>query len=88
MSYTDLRDFDPELIAYFETDDHDVIEVSIEKLGGGRVGAYYEGTWRYIIENTNRGVELARGQDFQTAVKITHQRAAEIIFEMMNNREG
>lgn len=88
MSYTDLRDFNPELIAYFENDDYDVIEVQIEKLGGGRVGGYYEGTWRYIIENTNKGVEIARGQDFHSAVTITHQRAAEIIFEIVSNREG
>lgn len=87
MSYTDLRDFSPEVIAYFENDDFDIIEIQVQKLGGGRVGAYYEGSWRYIVTNTNKGAEIARGQDFQSAVTITHQRAAEIIFEIIDNRE-
>lgn len=88
MSYTDLRDFNAELVAYFEDDNLDIIEVQVQKVGGGRVGEYYEGTWRYIVTNTSGGAEVARGQDFQSAVTITHQRAAEIIFKIIDNKEN
>jgi hypothetical protein len=87
MSYSDLRDFNPELIAYFDDGRGDWIEVSVEKLGGGRVGEYYEGSWRYVVSYAHGSREIARGQDFHSAVTITHQRAAEYIFEIISNRE-
>lgn len=74
MSYTDLRDFAEE----FKTTTDDGLTVQIEKLGGGTVGKAYTGTWRYIVTNES-GVEVARGQNFETGMPHTHAEVAVMV---------
>jgi hypothetical protein len=74
MSYTDLRDFEPE---YTTTTDNG-LTVQIEKLGGGTVGNAYAGLWRYIV-TTASGTFVARGQDVATGMPHTHAEVAEMV---------
>jgi hypothetical protein len=72
MSYSDLRDFEPEYVTTIDT-----ATVEIEKLGGGTVGGKYVGTWRYRHTDANGRVEL--GQDLETPMPHTHREAARIV---------
>jgi hypothetical protein len=74
MSYTDLRDFDPEYAATIE--DH---KIQIEKLGGGTLGRAYTGHWRYIVTHAVSGDEIARGQDLYTGTPKTHPEVVRIL---------
>lgn len=78
MSYTDLRDFEPEY-TYTASDGS---TVQVEKLGGGMVGRKYAGTWRYILSDAD-GVELTRGQDYTVGMPHTHAWVAEDIREIL-----
>lgn len=86
MSYTDLRDF--------LTEDSyalgDGIEIEIEKLGGGRVGIAYSGTWRYVITHTHAhgDGEIMRGQDLWSGAPITHAQAAALLAEWLTCGES
>lgn len=79
MFYFDLRDFEPEFTLI--TDDN--LTIQIEKLGGGTVGKSYEGTWRYIVTNTDTGSEVRRGQNLVTGTPKTHEEAARILLDFM-----
>lgn len=68
MSYTDLRDFEPE---YTYTSDEGLC-VQVEKLGGGTVGRKYAGTWRYVVSNAN-GAVVARAQDYTLQFPHSHK---------------
>lgn len=74
MSYTDLRDFESE----FETCTTGGLFIQVEKLGGGTVDKAYDGTWRYIVSNKD-GQEIARAQDFETGMPMTHADVASAI---------
>lgn len=65
MSYSDLRDFEPEYTAEI-----DGATVEIEKLGGGTLGREYVGTWRYRYTFSDGRVE--KGQDCETRMPHTH----------------
>ena len=80
MSYTDLRDFEPE---YTATDAG--LTIQVEKLGGGTLGRAYTGSWRYVVIDAT-GTELGRGQDFTTGTPQTHAEAAALIADYF--REG
>lgn len=69
MSHSDLRDFEAE----YETEVVGLLVV-VEKLGGGTVGKSYAGRWRYIVQRD--GVEVVRGQDFDTGTLHTHAEVA------------
>lgn len=74
MSYTDLRDFAEE----YKTTTDSGLTVRLEKLGGGTIGKAYVGAWRYIVTDAS-GTEIGRGQDFQTGMPHTHERAARVL---------
>jgi hypothetical protein len=84
VSYTDLRDFEAE---YTHVSDVYGVTVQVEKLGGGEVGREYAGKWRYIVTDTESGAEVTRGQDFETGMPYTHERAAEEIAELTAGEE-
>lgn len=70
MSYTDLRDFEPEFTRRFEH-----MTVEIEKVGGGTLGSVYTGEmWRYRVTNDEK--IIARGQDLYIGWAATHRDAA------------
>jgi hypothetical protein len=75
MSYTDLRDFDPEAMYEFP----DGAKVEIEKLGGGTVGESYTGTWRYRHTDSDGVVE--QGQDLEVGSPHTHAQVAKVVAE-------
>ncbi|GLZ09614.1 hypothetical protein Acsp03_70800 [Actinomadura sp. NBRC 104412] len=72
MSYSDLRDFCPEVTYHIHG--HSTITLSLEKLGGSTPGRAYTGTWRFVI--TWRGIETFREQTLETRVPTTHLGAA------------
>lgn len=77
MSYRDIRDFEPEytvtMPGKFESEPDVLIE--IEKLGGGTIGKYYTGIWRYRV-STPSGL-LEYGQDLDTGpIPHSHEMAA------------
>lgn len=83
MSYSDLRDFDAELVTYFDEFD---VTVLIEKAGGGTVGNSYAGKWSYQV---NRGtLELASGNDLETGTPHTHAQAARLVLEFLTDDSG
>ncbi len=92
MSYSDLRDFSHEAAYRFGNENGRYV-VEIEKLGGGVVGRDYDGKWRYIVRhvadwNGSEYVpvephEIARGQDFESPMPLSHRRAALVIWEMV-----
>lgn len=75
MSYTDLRDFSPEVT--FHLYGSRPISISLEKLGGGTVGNSYTGTWRYIV--TWGDQETFREQRLDCALPTTHLGAARVL---------
>lgn len=88
MSYTDLRDFEPEVTfdvpALYEADH--ALTIQIEKSGGGTVGEEYAGNWRAIV--TLGGTELYRGQDLDTGTPHTHEQAARVVADYVANDLG
>jgi hypothetical protein len=94
VSYTDLRDFNEEAAFRFGNETARYV-VAVEKLGGGTLGKEYGGTWRYIVTKVAEwdteqdqyrpieGVEIARGQDFESPMPMSHRRAALVIWEMV-----
>jgi hypothetical protein len=82
MSYTDLRDFEIEY-SYVALDGR---TIQLEKLGGGTIGQAYTGTWRYILLDAE-GVEVTRGQDYETHIPHTHEEAAKDLADFFD-QEG
>jgi hypothetical protein len=89
VSYTDLRDFEPETV--FEVpgygQDHLPLSIAIAKSGGGRVGRTYKGLWRAVVSYDGR--ELYRGGDLNTAQPSTHGEAAAVLADFLaTDHEG
>jgi hypothetical protein len=84
MSYTDLRDFEPEYAVRIIGQG---IRIQLEKLGGGTVGRAYQGTWRYVVTDVHTGDEVARGQDLHTGTPKTHAEAALILADFLTSDE-
>ena len=76
MSYTDLRDFEPEYSTTIAG-----LHIELEKLGGGTVGRAYEGTWRYVVTDAD-GAEW-QGQDATTGTPKTHAQVARILADFL-----
>lgn len=79
MSYTDLRDFEPEAtfqVPDFEGDDKP-LSIAIAKVGGGTVCRSYPGLWQAVA--TYDGRELYRGDDLNIARPHTHGQAAAVL---------
>lgn len=76
MTYTDLRDFEPETVFDIPGvgQDHRPLSIAIAKTGGGTVGRAYDGLWRAVV--TYDGWELYRGGDLDTPQPCTHGEAA------------
>lgn len=88
MSYTDLRDFEPEAtydVPQLYRDDKP-LTIQIAKSGGGTVGESYAGTWRAIV--TLGDTELYRGQDLDTGTPKTHEQAARVLADYVANGLG
>jgi hypothetical protein len=86
MSYTDLRDFRPDVtfdVPQWNTDDP-TLTIAIEKLGGGTVGKAYTGTWRYVVRLA--GTEIAKGQDLDSGTALTHEEAAHTLADFLAYR--
>jgi hypothetical protein len=83
VSYTDLRDFEPE--ATFDIPalhpSEPALTIAVEKLGGGTPGRRYDGRWRAVV--TLGGQELYRGQDLNTPAPHSHREAAGALAEMI-----
>ncbi len=83
MSYTDLRDFEPETV--FEIPalgDYDApLSIAIAKSGGGTVGRRYVGLWRAVVTHGDR--ELYRGQTLSTPLPHTHGEAAALLADFL-----
>lgn len=75
MSYTDFRDFEPELTIEFHEDE---IKVAVEKLGGGLIGNKYEGQWRIVAYHQGR--EVLNTQDYYTGTPWTHIKVARDVY--------
>lgn len=92
MSYTDLRDFEPEASYRLTGNDGERYVVQVEKLGGGTKGYAYTGKWRYIVvkpalTNEQTATVVRKGQDFDSPKRLTHRRAAQLILELILNAE-
>jgi hypothetical protein len=83
MTYTDLRDFEPEIvfeIPGFEGDDAP-LSIAIAKAGGGTLGRAYDGLWQAVA--TYDGRELYRGGDLNIARPHTHRQAAAVLAQFL-----
>lgn len=83
MSYTDLRDFEPETtfhISGFSGDDRS-LSIAIAKSGGGTVGRAHEGLWRAVV--TYDGREIYCGGELNTPLPRTHGEAAAVLAELL-----
>lgn len=90
MSYTDLRDFCPEVIypvgPLYETGTSP-IQIEIEKLGGGTLGKAYTGRWRWQVRVSDVVTEY--GQDLDIPTPHTHLQAAIALADFLTaDREG
>lgn len=88
MSYTDLRDFEPEYVLEvtdFETDT-DVYNIQVQKLGGGTYGRAYRGDWRVVI--TCNGKEVLRTQELTSGTPMTHKDVACLAVESITDQVG
>ncbi len=89
MTYTDLRDFEPETVFDIpgQGQDHVPLSIAIAKTGGGTVGRRYEGLCRAVV--TYGGRELYRGGDLNPAQPRTHGEAAAVLADFLaTDREG
>lgn len=77
--------FDPELTELTTTPDTDVV-VEIYKVGGGTLGRAYEGRWGYRI--SRGGHVLASGEDLHTGTPKTHEEAAVIVTDFLDQLTG
>jgi len=83
VSYTDLRDFEPETVFDIpaQGQDHLPLSIAIAKSGGGTVGRAYDGLWRAVVSYGSR--ELYRGGDLHTARPHTHGEAAALLADVV-----
>lgn len=85
MSYSDLRDFEPEatfeIPAIYRSDKPLAIE--IEKVGGGEPGRPYAGTWRYRVIYDGRVMD--QGEDLESGSEITHEGAAVVVADYLGS---
>jgi hypothetical protein len=83
VSYTDLRDFEPETTFHISDlgGDHRDLNIAIAKSGGGTVGRAYEGLWRAVVTYDRR--EIYRGSELNTPLPRTHGEAAAVLAELL-----
>ncbi len=83
MSYTDLRDFEPETVFHIPAQggDHRPLSIAIAKSGGGTIGRTYQGLWRAVASYDGR--ELYRGGDLNTPLPRTHGEAAAVLAQSL-----
>ena len=83
MSYTDLRDFEPETVFHISGlgGDHRPLSIAIAKSGGGTVGRTYEGLWRAVVSYDGR--EIYRGGGLNTPLPHTHGEAAAVLAQSL-----
>lgn len=78
--------FDPELVEFtLHPEQATVSKVEIYKVGGGTRGRAYEGLWGYAATRDDQ--VLASGEDLYTGMPKTHQEAAQILLEIIDDRE-
>ncbi len=83
MTYTDLRDFEPEItleIPGFDGDD-EPLSIAIAKVGGGTLGRAYPGLWQAVAAYGSR--ELYRGGDLNIGRPHTHRQAAAVLAQFL-----
>lgn len=85
MSYTDLRDFAPDII--IPIPQHGAgdkpLTVAIEKSGGGSIRMSYTGSWRYRV--TWDGEVRFQGQDLTTGMPHSHTEAAFLLVDWLTD---
>lgn len=72
--------FDPELVELTGLAETGEV-VEIYKVGGGSLGTAYEGLWGYRASTGNEVV--ASGADLRTGMPKTHDEAARLVLELL-----